>query len=94
MTGNNGRPTPSWSGLTRPSQAIEARLICCEIAMRPWSREVVWSSPTMTGCESIVRTAGIRYSAPAFPKHHEREPLLFKGNDFIHTDIEPALKDR
>ena len=24
---------------------------------------------------------------------HEREPLLFKGNDFIHTDIEPALKD-
>ncbi len=21
------------------------------------------------------------------------EPLLFKGNDFIHTDIEPALKD-
>ncbi len=24
---------------------------------------------------------------------HEREPLLFKGNDFSHTDIEPALKD-
>jgi ribonuclease VapC len=23
----------------------------------------------------------------------EREPLLFKGNDFVHTDIEPALKD-
>ena len=23
---------------------------------------------------------------------HEREPLLFKGNDFSHTDIEPALK--
>ncbi len=22
----------------------------------------------------------------------EREPLLFKGNDFIHTDIEPAMK--
>lgn len=22
-----------------------------------------------------------------------REPLLFKGDDFIHTDIEPALKD-
>lgn len=21
------------------------------------------------------------------------EPLLFKGNDFLHTDIEPALKD-
>lgn len=21
------------------------------------------------------------------------EPLLFKGNDFTHTDIEPALKD-
>jgi ribonuclease VapC len=21
------------------------------------------------------------------------EPLLFKGNDFIHTDIEPALKE-
>jgi len=21
------------------------------------------------------------------------EPLLFKGDDFIHTDIEPALKD-
>ncbi|MBN8928104.1 MAG: hypothetical protein BGO51_15350 [Rhodospirillales bacterium 69-11] len=24
---------------------------------------------------------------------HEGEPLLFKGDDFIHTDIEPALKD-
>ncbi len=24
---------------------------------------------------------------------HEREPLLFKGNDFSQTDIEPALKD-
>ncbi len=24
---------------------------------------------------------------------HEREPLLFKGNDFGQTDIEPALKD-
>jgi ribonuclease VapC len=24
---------------------------------------------------------------------HERDPLLFKGNDFGHTDIEPALKD-
>jgi len=24
---------------------------------------------------------------------HERQPLLFKGNDFAHTDIEPALKD-
>ncbi len=24
---------------------------------------------------------------------HEREPLLFKGNDFSGTDIEPALKD-
>jgi ribonuclease VapC len=23
---------------------------------------------------------------------HEREPLLFKGNDFSQTDIEPALK--
>jgi ribonuclease VapC len=23
----------------------------------------------------------------------EREPLLFKGNDFSKTDIEPALKD-
>ena len=23
----------------------------------------------------------------------EREPLLFKGNDFSQTDIEPALKD-
>jgi len=23
----------------------------------------------------------------------EREPLLFKGNDFAQTDIEPALKD-
>jgi ribonuclease VapC len=23
----------------------------------------------------------------------EREPLLFKGNDFTQTDIEPALKD-
>jgi len=23
----------------------------------------------------------------------ENEPLLFKGNDFVHTDIEPALKD-
>ena len=22
-----------------------------------------------------------------------REPLLFKGNDFAQTDIEPALKD-
>ena len=22
----------------------------------------------------------------------EREPLLFKGGDFIHTDIEPAMK--
>ena len=22
-----------------------------------------------------------------------REPLLFKGNDFSHTDIEPALQD-
>jgi len=22
----------------------------------------------------------------------EGEPLLFKGNDFIHTDIEPALR--
>jgi ribonuclease VapC len=22
-----------------------------------------------------------------------REPLLFKGNDFLRTDIEPALKD-
>jgi ribonuclease VapC len=22
-----------------------------------------------------------------------REPLLFKGDDFVHTDIEPALKD-
>lgn len=22
-----------------------------------------------------------------------REPLLFKGGDFAHTDIEPALKD-
>lgn len=25
--------------------------------------------------------------------HARREPLLFKGDDFIHTDIEPALKD-
>jgi ribonuclease VapC len=24
---------------------------------------------------------------------HEGEPLLFKGNDFSQTDIEPALKD-
>lgn len=24
---------------------------------------------------------------------HEREPLLFKGDDFAQTDIEPALKD-
>jgi ribonuclease VapC len=24
---------------------------------------------------------------------HEREPLLFKGDDFSQTDIEPALKD-
>ena len=24
---------------------------------------------------------------------HEREPLLFKGDDFSRTDIEPALKD-
>jgi ribonuclease VapC len=24
---------------------------------------------------------------------HEREPLLFKGNDFSQTDIEPGLKD-
>ncbi len=24
---------------------------------------------------------------------HEREPLLFKGDDFSKTDIEPALKD-
>lgn len=24
---------------------------------------------------------------------HEREPLLFKGEDFAQTDIEPALKD-
>jgi ribonuclease VapC len=24
---------------------------------------------------------------------HEREPLLFKGNDFSRTDIESALKD-
>jgi uncharacterized protein with PIN domain len=23
----------------------------------------------------------------------EGERLLFKGDDFIHTDIEPALKD-
>ena len=23
----------------------------------------------------------------------EREPLLFKGDDFSQTDIEPALKD-
>ena len=23
----------------------------------------------------------------------EREPLLFKGNDFAQTDVEPALKD-
>ena len=23
---------------------------------------------------------------------HEREPLLYKGNDFSQTDIEPALK--
>ena len=61
--------------------------------MRPWSQEMVGSSPTMTGCEASVRTAGIRYSALAFPIKHEREPLLFKGNDFIHTDIEPALKD-
>jgi len=22
----------------------------------------------------------------------EHEPLLFKGNDFVHTDIEPALR--
>ena len=25
--------------------------------------------------------------------HARREPLLFKGDDFVHTDIEPALKD-
>ncbi len=25
--------------------------------------------------------------------HARRERLLFKGDDFIHTDIEPALKD-
>ena len=30
--------------------------------------------------------------AYAFAKH-EREPLLFKGDDFLYTDIEPALKD-
>ena len=24
---------------------------------------------------------------------HAREPLLFKGDDFVHTDIEPALRD-
>lgn len=23
----------------------------------------------------------------------ENEPLLFKGSGFVHTDIEPALKD-
>ncbi len=62
--------------------------------MHPWSQEMVGSSPTMTGYESSVRISSIRYSAPAFPKHPEREPLLFKGNDCIHTDIEPALKDR
>lgn len=30
----------------------------------------------------------IAYSVAKF----ENAPLLFKGNDFIHTDIEPALK--
>lgn len=30
--------------------------------------------------------------AYAFAKH-EREPLLFKGEEFLYTDVEPALKD-
>ena len=39
--------------------------------------------------------AGLNYGdcfSYALAKFHD-EPLLFKGNDFAQTDIEPALKD-
>ena len=54
----------------------------------------------------LARTARRQYGAGENPARlnfgdcmayavakHEREPLLFKGNDFAQTDIEPALKD-
>jgi ribonuclease VapC len=52
-----------------------------------------------------ARRARILYGKPRHPARlnfgdclaygvakHEREPLLFKGDDFSQTDIEPALK--
>ncbi|MEI7710653.1 MAG: type II toxin-antitoxin system VapC family toxin [Rhodospirillales bacterium] len=54
----------------------------------------------------IARQARLIYGKPHHPAQlnfgdclvygvakHERLPLLFKGNDFSQTDIEPALKD-
>ena len=55
----DGLPTPSWPGLTRPSQASEAPFSRGEIPIRPRSHEVVGSSPTMTRHEAIARTVNI-----------------------------------
>jgi ribonuclease VapC len=62
--------------------------------------------PFTSGHAQEARRARLLYGKPHHPAQlnfgdcvaygvakHEREPLLFKGNDFSQTDIEPALKD-
>ena len=62
--------------------------------------------PFTSGHAHEARRARLLYGKPNHPAQlnfgdcmvygvakHEREPLLYKGNDFSQTDIEPALKD-
>jgi uncharacterized protein with PIN domain len=41
----------------------------------------------------VLNEADGRRYAEAIVAEHEGEPLLFKGDDFAQTGIEPALKD-
>ncbi len=42
--------------------------------------------------EAIERAVSRRISAVNFLESAIGESLLFKGNDFLHTDVEPAIR--